>query len=154
MKTFCTVRAFNSQWMSFMRVLTLYKKWSFTWRISSVNLTKSAVFYVKNFQIRNFFWYLISRIRTEYGDLHSISPYSVRAREDKDQKNSVYSRSEYLSVCNEFGFTLFPKPNIYMHIYIYTYIYIHIDIYIYIYIHIYTYIHIYIYLYIYIYIYI
>ena len=30
------------------------------------------------------------RIRTEYGDLQSKSPYSVRIRENTDQKNSEY----------------------------------------------------------------
>ena len=34
-----------------------------------------------------FFWSLFSHIRTEYGELLSISPYSVRMRENTDQKN-------------------------------------------------------------------
>ena len=31
-----------------------------------------------------------SRIRTEYGEIRSISPYSVRMRENADQNNSEY----------------------------------------------------------------
>ena len=36
------------------------------------------------------FWSAISRIRTEYGEIQSISPYSVRIRENTDQNNSEY----------------------------------------------------------------
>ena len=32
------------------------------------------------------FWFEFSRIRTEYGDILRISTYSVRMRENKDQK--------------------------------------------------------------------
>ena len=35
-----------------------------------------------------FFWSVFSRIRTEYGEILRISPYSVRMRENRDQKNS------------------------------------------------------------------
>ena len=59
---------------------------------------------VKSFQTRNFFWFVFSCIRTEYGDLQSflwsvfscirteyedlrrIFPYSVRIQENTDQK--------------------------------------------------------------------
>ena len=41
---------------------------------------------VKSVQIRSFFWYVFSRIRTEYGEIWSISPHSVRMRENTDQK--------------------------------------------------------------------
>ena len=37
-----------------------------------------------------FFWSVFSRIRTEYGKIRSISPYSVQIRENTDQKNSEY----------------------------------------------------------------
>ena len=40
------------------------------------------------------FWSAFSRIRTEYGEVRSISPYSVRMRENADQNNSGY---EYFS---------------------------------------------------------
>ena len=41
---------------------------------------------VKRIQIRSFFWFVFSRIWTEYGEIRSISPYSVRMRENTDQK--------------------------------------------------------------------
>ena len=41
---------------------------------------------VKSIQIRSFFWPVFSRIRTECEDLRSKSPYSVRRRENADQK--------------------------------------------------------------------
>ena len=37
-------------------------------------------------QRRSFFWSVFSRIRTEYGEIRSISSYSVRIRENTDQK--------------------------------------------------------------------
>ena len=36
------------------------------------------------------FWSAFSRIRTEYREIWSISPYSVRMRENTDQNNSEY----------------------------------------------------------------
>ena len=36
------------------------------------------------------FWFAFSRIRTEYEEIRSISPYSVRMRENADQNNSEY----------------------------------------------------------------
>ena len=55
-----------------------------TQHIASKALRKS--YCVKRFQIRNLFWSKFSRIRTEHGDLRSKSPYSVRQRENMDQK--------------------------------------------------------------------
>ena len=43
---------------------------------------------VKSVQIGSFFWSLFSRIPTEYKDLQSKSPYSVRIRENTDHINS------------------------------------------------------------------
>ena len=46
-----------------------------------------------------FFWSVFPHIWTEYGEIRSLSIYSVRMREDKDQKNSEYwcfSRSVHL----------------------------------------------------------
>ena len=37
-----------------------------------------------------FFWSVFSRVWTAYGEIRSISPYSVRMRENTDQKNSEY----------------------------------------------------------------
>ena len=41
---------------------------------------------VKSVQIRNNFWSVFSRIRAEYVEIRSISPYSVRMWENTDQK--------------------------------------------------------------------
>ena len=38
----------------------------------------------------NFFWSVFSRTRTENGYLRSKTPYSIRMRENTDQKNSKY----------------------------------------------------------------
>ena len=46
------------------------------------------------------FWSAFSRIRTEYGEIKSISPYSVWTRENADQNNFEYghfSRSVAIS---------------------------------------------------------
>ena len=45
-----------------------------------------AIHCVKSVQIRRFFWPVFSRIRTEYGEILRIFPYSVRMRENKNQK--------------------------------------------------------------------
>ena len=51
---------------------------------------------VVNFSLRDkcpysgLFWSVFSRIRTEYGEILRISPYSVRMRENTDQNNSEY----------------------------------------------------------------
>ena len=37
-----------------------------------------------------FFWSVFSRIRTEYGEIRSVSPYSVRMRENTGQENSEH----------------------------------------------------------------
>ena len=36
------------------------------------------------------FWFVFSWILTEYGEIHRISPYSVRIQENTNQKNSEY----------------------------------------------------------------
>ena len=41
---------------------------------------------VKSVQIQSYFWSVFSCIRTEYGAMLRISPYSVRIQENKDQK--------------------------------------------------------------------
>ena len=48
-----------------------------------------------------FFWSVFFRIRTGYGEIRSISPYSVRMRENRDQENSEYGHfsSSAVDVC-------------------------------------------------------
>ena len=43
-------------------------------------------YFVKSVRSRNFFWSVFYRIRSEYGEIQSISPNSVRMRENTDQK--------------------------------------------------------------------
>ena len=45
---------------------------------------------IKKCPYSDFFWSVFSRIRTEYGEIRSISPYSVRMREHMGKKNSEY----------------------------------------------------------------
>ena len=42
-----------------------------------------------------FFWYVISRIRTKYQEMLRISPYSVRMWENMAQKNSKHEYSPH-----------------------------------------------------------
>ena len=43
---------------------------------------------VKKCPYSELFWSVFSRIRTEYGEILRISPYSVQIRENTDQNNS------------------------------------------------------------------
>ena len=55
----------------------------------------------KKYPYSELFWSVFSRIRTEYGEIRSISLYSVQIRENADQNNSDYghfSRSVSQSV--------------------------------------------------------
>ena len=47
----------------------------------------------KNCLLSEFFCSVFSRIRTEYGKTRGISPYSVRMRENKDQKKTANTRT-------------------------------------------------------------
>ena len=79
-------------------------------RITTTNLMSALCYFVtfncgthcvKSAQIRSFFWFVFSCIRTEYGDLQSKSPYTVRIQENADQKKCVFghfSRSNSLIV--------------------------------------------------------
>ena len=79
----------------------------FTWSRIYWQIFKSALMYfwgclwnkvmpiklipcVKSVQIRGFFWSVFFHIWTEYGKIRSISPYSVRMRENMDQKKTTY----------------------------------------------------------------
>ena len=58
----------------------------FSWNTSGwllLNLWNNCV---KSVQIRSFFWFVFFPIRTEHGEIQSISPYSVQIRENTDQK--------------------------------------------------------------------
>ena len=59
---------------------------------------------VKSVQTQGFFWSVFSRIRTEYGEIRSISPYSVRIRENRDQNK--------LRIWTHFKQPIFHRTNI------------------------------------------
>ena len=50
-------------------------------------MTKNSIALQKKCLHSEFFWSVFSRIWTEYGDLQSKSPYSVRMQENADLKN-------------------------------------------------------------------
>ena len=73
---------------------------NFTWflhkkhehfRVSSFLLLRTSL--RKNYPYSEFCWSAFSRIRTEYGDLQSKSPYLVRMWKNVDQKSSEYGHS-------------------------------------------------------------
>ena len=54
-----------------------------SWSTFSLELPLIAPHSVKSVQIRSYFWSVFSRIRTEYGEILRISPYSVQMRENE-----------------------------------------------------------------------
>ena len=82
----------------------LYQSNSITRKVSHAFLLRNytSIYFCLNSILREncpyseFFWPVILRIRTECGEIRSIFSYSVRMRENKDQKNSEqghFSRS-------------------------------------------------------------
>ena len=55
---------------------------------------------VKSVRIWELFWPVFSRIRTEYGEVLLISPYSVRMWENTDQNDSEYEHFLRGAICN------------------------------------------------------
>ena len=55
---------------------------------------------MKSVQMRSFFWPVFSRIRTDYEDLLSKSPHSVRVRENADQKKLRIWRLFHVMYCS------------------------------------------------------
>ena len=45
------------------------------------------------------FWSVLPRIRTEYREVQSISPYSVRMQGNTDQNNSEYGQFQRSATC-------------------------------------------------------
>ena len=64
----------------------IFNLWKFSFIYKNISTDLSDTHCVKYVQIRSFFWSVFSWIRTEYGDIGSTSPYSVRMRENTDQK--------------------------------------------------------------------
>ena len=61
---------------------------------------------VKCAQIRSFFWSVFSRIRTGSGDLLRKFPYSVRVRENTDQKKTPYLDTFYAVIFGQHNIEL------------------------------------------------
>ena len=65
-------------------------------------------YYVDGFTLRKkcpsseLFWSAFFRIQTEYGEIRSISPYSVRMRENGDQNDSEYGHFSRNVNCEQF----------------------------------------------------
>ena len=62
-----------------------------TWLTLSMYLFSVQLFTAKKCPYWELSWSVFSRIRTEYGEIRSISLYTVRIRENKDQNNSEAS---------------------------------------------------------------
>ena len=56
---------------------------------------------VKSLQIRSFFWSVVSHIRTDYGEILRISPYSVRTQLAQKRFKNVASTLVFMS-CESF----------------------------------------------------
>ena len=58
----------------------------FFFHLFTFPLIYRSLYCVKSVQIRSYFWSVFPRIRTEYGEIRSISSYSVRMWGNADQK--------------------------------------------------------------------
>ena len=72
-----------------------YKNLPSSYHLSNIDSTKTTL--RENCSYSELFWSVFFRIRTEYGEIWSICPYSVRMRENTDQNNSEY---EHFSSCD------------------------------------------------------
>ena len=73
--------------------------WNFLWRIITAwKVSKYVVF----------FWSILSRIRTEYGEILRIFPYSVQMRKNTDQKK-LHIWTLFTQCLSMIGITLFHK---------------------------------------------
>ena len=59
-------------------------------RFSDKGQNKISIHCLKSVQIRSYIWSVFSRNRTEYGEILRIYPYSIRIRENTDQKKTPY----------------------------------------------------------------
>ena len=65
-----------------------YKNLPSSYDLSNIDSTKTTL--RENCSYSELFWSVFFRIGTEYGEIRSICPYSVRMRENTDQNNSEY----------------------------------------------------------------
>ena len=71
---------------------------TFQWTLGFKGLRKSLT-PSKKCPYSEFFWSVFFRIYTEYEDLLFKYPYSVRMRENTDQKNSQYGHFPVIVIC-------------------------------------------------------
>ena len=61
---------------------------------------------VKKCRYLELFWSVLTRIRTEYGQIQSISLYSAQMPENMDQNNSEYGNFSRSVTCDVSNFTI------------------------------------------------
>ena len=101
----------NAVWSCFVSVKDLRDSYSSVLLEIIVSISEFDVEWVylslhKKCLYLEFFWSVFSLNRSEYGEIQSISPYSVRMRENTEQKNYKYrhfscSDSSWFSLGNE-----------------------------------------------------
>ena len=91
-------------WLNSLRYFHLFNvNDSLTWiimNIGNISLREKCLY-------SEFFWFIFSRIRTEYREIRSISPYSIWMRENTDQKNSGYGHFSRIIFSGSVGWTGF-----------------------------------------------
>ena len=98
-----TLMKFLNLYCYFLVSLTISK---YYFNISNIRMNHLILH--ENCLYSEIFWSVFSRIRTEYGKMQSISSYSLRMRENTDQKNSEqehFSPSANVKLC--FGLVKF-----------------------------------------------
>ena len=78
----------ESRLVLFFSGLNKYRKFSIL--AESINIFRYKLTLREKCPYLKFFWFVFSCIRTECGEIRSISPYSVQIRGDTDQINSEY----------------------------------------------------------------
>ena len=81
-----SVRRNTYQWWA--TCTSPYYFWRYRWEVGKKSSDK---FCMKSAPVRGFIWSVFSRIRTKYGDILRKFPYSVRIRENMDQKKLCVS---------------------------------------------------------------
>ena len=68
------------------------------WKFHMIDSSKTH--YVKSVQIRSFFWFVFPAFGLKIGKIRNISPYSIRIKENTDQKklciSTLFTRWRYL----------------------------------------------------------
>ena len=101
-------KSLMENFISFCAMSVLLKVYNF---LDTLDTNASFQNWVKSVQIRRFFWSMLYCIRTEYEDLWSKSPYSVRIQVNTDQeKLCIWT---LFTQCKAQMFQKFVKPLFY-----------------------------------------